>query len=83
VDKFKLVTNRGQEQHAEGTAHKLVVARCDCAIDLEVAEHAFDPVALAVETRAVERIVLVQFDFGGIAGLVYQLFRSLRIASAS
>ena len=31
----------------------LGVGACDCAVDLEVAEHALDPVALAIEALAV------------------------------
>ncbi|MDR6705753.1 uncharacterized protein GlcG (DUF336 family) [Novosphingobium sp. 1748] len=35
--------------HAEETVGKLVVSGCDGAVDLEVAEHALDAIALPVE----------------------------------
>ena len=60
----------------------LGVGACDCAVDLEVAEHALDPVALAIE-RLLERMVAVRLDFGGMTGLIPLSFKSARIASVS
>ena len=49
VDKFEPVSGGGEVDHAEEAAGKLVVAGGDGAVDLEVAEHALDAVALSVE----------------------------------
>ncbi|SNS87344.1 hypothetical protein SAMN06295912_12053 [Sphingomonas laterariae] len=53
VDKFEPVSGGGEMDHAEEAAGKLVVARRDGAIDLEVAEHALDAVALLIERAVV------------------------------
>ena len=49
VDKFEPVSGGGEVDHAEEAAGELVVAGGDGAVDLEVAEHALDAVALLVE----------------------------------
>ena len=49
VDKFEPVSGGGEMDHAEEAAGELVIAGGDGAIDLEVAEHALDAVALPVE----------------------------------
>lgn len=49
VDKFEPVSGGGDVDHAEEAVGKLVVAGGDGAVDLEVAEHALDAVALLVE----------------------------------
>ena len=48
VDKFEPVSGGGEMDHAEEAVGQLVVARGDSAVDLEMAEHAFDAVALLV-----------------------------------
>lgn len=49
MDKFEPVSGGGEMNHAEETVGKLVVSGCDGAVDLEVAEHALDAIALPVE----------------------------------
>jgi hypothetical protein len=39
--------------NAEEALGELIVSRGDCAIDLEMAEHSFDAVSLALEALAV------------------------------
>ena len=56
VDKFEPVSGGGEVDHAEEAAGELVVARGDGTIDLEVAEHALDAVALVVK-----RPVMIDF----------------------
>lgn len=56
VDKFEPVSGGSDMNHAEEAVGKLVVAGGDGAIDLEVAEHALNAVALHVERP-------VMFDF--------------------
>ena len=56
VDKFEPVSGGGEVDHAEEAAGELVVARGDGTIDLEVAEHALDAVALLVK-----RPVMIDF----------------------
>lgn len=49
MDKFEPVSGRGDMDHAEEAVGELVIAGGDGAVDLEVAEHAFDAIALLVE----------------------------------
>ncbi|MDR6147826.1 hypothetical protein QE363_003619 [Sphingomonas sp. SORGH_AS870] len=49
MDKFEPVSCRGEVDHAEEAAGQLVVASGDGAVDLKVAEHALNAVALLVE----------------------------------
>lgn len=49
VDKFEPVSGGGDMDHSEEAVGKLVVAGGDGAVDLEMAEHAFDAVSLLVE----------------------------------
>ena len=49
ADKFEPVSCAGEVDHAEEADSQLVVARCDGAVDLLLAEHALDAVALFVE----------------------------------
>lgn len=49
VDKFELVSGGGKMDHAEEAVGRLVVARGDGTVDLEVSEHALDAIALLVE----------------------------------
>lgn len=56
VDKFEPVSGGSDVDHAEEAVGKQVIASGDGTVDLGVAEHPFDPVALLVE-----RAVL--FDF--------------------
>ena len=49
VDKFEPVSCGGEMDHAEEAVGQLIVAGCDGAIDLEMAEHTLDAVALLVE----------------------------------
>ena len=49
VDKFEPVSSGGEVDHAEEGVGQLVVACGDGTIDLEMAEHALDVVALLVE----------------------------------
>jgi hypothetical protein len=49
VDKFEPISGRGDMNHAEEAVGKLIVARGDGAVDLELSEHALDAVALLVE----------------------------------
>lgn len=56
VDKFEPVSCCGEVDHAEEAAGQLIVAGRNCTVDLELAEHAFDAVALLVE-----RPVIVDF----------------------
>ena len=53
MDKFKPVSGGGELDHAEEAAGQLVVACGDGAIDLEVAEHALNAVALLVEVPVI------------------------------
>lgn len=53
VDKFQPVSGGGEVDHAEEAAGELVVAGGNGAIDLQVAEHAFDAIALLVERPVV------------------------------
>ena len=52
VDKFEPVSGGGEMDHAKEAIGQLIVSGCDGSVDLELAEHALDPVALLVE-RAV------------------------------
>ena len=56
VDKFEPVPRCGEMDHAEEAACQLIVSGGDGAVDIELAEHAFDVVALLVE-----RPVIVDF----------------------
>ena len=56
VDKFEPVSGGGEMDHAEEAVGKLVIAGSDRAVDLELAEHSLDAVALLVERS-------VMFDF--------------------
>jgi len=49
VDKFEPVSGRGEMDHAEEAVGQLIVAGGDGAVDLEVAEHALDAIALLVQ----------------------------------
>ncbi len=49
VDKFEPISGSGEMDHTEEAVSELVVAGGDGAVDLEVAEHALDAVALLVE----------------------------------
>lgn len=49
VDKFDPVSGGSEMDHSEEAVCQLVVARRDGAVDLKVAEHALDAVALLVE----------------------------------
>lgn len=49
MDKFEPVSCGGEVDHAEEAADQLVVTGGDGSVDLEVAEHALDAVALLVE----------------------------------
>ena len=53
VDKFEPVSCGGEVDHAEEAAGELVVAGGDGRVDLEVAEHALDAVALPVKRSVV------------------------------
>ena len=53
VDKFEPVSSGGEVDHAEEATGQLVVAGGDGSVDLEVAEHALDAVALLVERAVV------------------------------
>lgn len=56
VDKFEPVSCCGEMDHAEEAVGQLIVSGRDSAVDLEMAEHAFDAIALLVE-----RLVIVDF----------------------
>ncbi len=49
VDKFEPVSGGSKMDHAEEAVGQLIVAGGDGAVDLELAEHALDAVALLVE----------------------------------
>lgn len=49
MDKFEPVSGGGEMDHAQEAIGKLVVAGGDGPVDLEMAKHAFDAVALFVE----------------------------------
>lgn len=49
VDKFEAVFHCGDIEHGEETFGEFVISCRDGAVDLEVAEHALDAVALPVE----------------------------------
>lgn len=49
MDKFEPVSGGGKLDHAEEAVGKLVVSGGNGAVDLEMAEHALDPIALIVE----------------------------------
>ncbi len=49
MDKFEAVFHCGDIEHGEETFGELIVSCCDGAVDLEVAEHALDAVALPIE----------------------------------
>lgn len=49
MDKFKPVSGGGEVDHSQEAAGQLVVAGGNGTVDLEVAEHALDAVALLVE----------------------------------
>lgn len=49
VDKFEPVSGGGQMDHAEEAAGQLVITGGDGTVDLEVAEHALNAIALLVE----------------------------------
>ena len=53
VDKFEPVSGGGDMDHTEEAVGKLVIARGDGAVDLQMAEHALDAVALLVERPVV------------------------------
>ena len=56
MDKFEPVSGSGEVDHAEEATGQLIVSGCDGAVNLELAEHAFDAIALLVE-----RPVIVDF----------------------
>jgi uncharacterized protein GlcG (DUF336 family) len=56
VDKFEPVSGGGDMDHSEEAVGQLVVSGGDRSVDLEVAEHALDTVALLVERP-------IMFDF--------------------
>jgi len=56
VDKFEPVSGGSEMDHSEETAGQLIVSGRDGAVDLKLAEHSFDAVALFVE-----RPVIVDF----------------------
>ncbi|HTG39453.1 MAG TPA: hypothetical protein VL973_11680 [Sphingomonas sp.] len=56
MDEFELVSGGGCIDHAEESVGQLVVAGGNGAIDLEMAEHALDAIALSVE-----RPILIDF----------------------
>ena len=64
--------------HSEEAVGQLVVACCDGAVDLEVAEHALDAVALLVE-RTVMLQLQKRFDLPGITALIFRSAMSARI----
>ena len=49
VDKFEQVSGGGEMDHSEEAVGQLIVSGGDGAVDFELSEHAFDPVALLVE----------------------------------
>lgn len=49
VDKFEPVSGAGEMDHSEEAVGQLVIAGGDGAVDFEMAEHAFDAIALLVE----------------------------------
>lgn len=49
MDKFEPVSGGRDMNHVEEAVGQLVVSGGGCAVDLEVAKHAFDAVALLVE----------------------------------
>lgn len=49
VDKFEPVSGGGEMDHAEEAVGELIVSGSDGAVDLEMAEHALDTIALLVE----------------------------------
>ena len=49
MDKFEPVSGRGDMNHSEEAVGKLVVSGGDGTVNLEMAEHALDAVALLVE----------------------------------
>ena len=48
MDKFEPVSGGGEMDHAEEAVGQLIVSGGDGAVNLEVAEHALDAVALLV-----------------------------------
>jgi hypothetical protein len=56
VNKFEPVSGSGEMDHAEEAVSQLVVVGADGTVDLEMAEHSLDSVALLVERP-------VMFDF--------------------
>ena len=53
VDKFEPISGCGEVDHAEAAAGQLVIAGGNGPVDLEMAEHALDTVALLVERPVV------------------------------
>ena len=49
MDRFEPVSGCGEMDHAEEAVGQLVIAGGDSAVDLQVAEHPLDAVALFVE----------------------------------
>lgn len=49
VDKFEPVSGGGDMDHAEEAVGELIVAGGDGTVDLEMAEHALDAIALLVQ----------------------------------
>lgn len=49
MDKFEPVSGCGKVDHAEEAVGQLIVSGGDRTVDLEVAEHALDAIALLVE----------------------------------
>lgn len=82
VDKFKPVFGGGEMDHAEEAAGQLVIAGGDGSVDLELAEHTLDAVALLVE-RPVVVVFTRRFDRPGMTASMFRALRSARIASAS
>lgn len=49
MDKFEPVSGCGEMDHAEEAVGQLIISGRDGAVDFELAEHAFDAIALLVE----------------------------------
>ena len=58
VDKFDPVSGCCEVQHAQKGFSELVIAGCDGAVDLEVADNPFDPVSLAIKSLIVAELLL-------------------------
>lgn len=49
MDKFEPVSCGGEMDHSEEAVGQLIVSGSDCAVNLELSEHALDAIALPVE----------------------------------